>query len=100
MYYYWLDVTKGIGIILVILAHCIFQCNWLIDYSHMPLCYIIAGITYNPNALYNFIISKTNRIFVPYCFFAVISAIISYFPHGFGGVLTDLYGFFKTFLSL
>lgn len=81
----WLDISKGIGIIMVILAHCIFPFVQIIDYFHMPLFFILSGITYKDKNAGLFLISKINRIFIPYIFFALTSALISLIPHSFGG---------------
>lgn len=70
---------------MVILGHCIFPFIQLIDYFHMPLLFLLAGLTYSTKSNHDFILSKINRIFVPYVFFAIISAIISYIPHELGG---------------
>ena len=84
-FYQWIDVGKGIGIILVVLGHCIFPFVQLIDYFHMPLFFLLAGLTFSPKSNHDFILSKINRIMVPYVFFAIISAILSFIPHAFGG---------------
>lgn len=84
-YYSWIDVAKGIGILLVILGHCIFPFVQLINYFHMPLFFILAGITFRLKSHHSFLLSKVNRIMIPYIFFAIVSALISFIPHGFGG---------------
>lgn len=83
---YWLDIAKGIGIILVILAHSIFPFVQQIDYFHMPLFFILAGFTFKAKQVKDFLLSKVNRIFVPYIFWAILSGLISLIPHGYGGV--------------
>lgn len=83
---HWLDVSKGIGIILVILGHCIFPWNQGIDYFHMPLFFLIAGITYKDKGIKDFLISKINRILIPYIFFSIISSLLSFIPHYYGGL--------------
>jgi fucose 4-O-acetylase-like acetyltransferase len=68
----WIDITKGIGIILVILGHNNFDQSFLtiIHTFNMPLFFFISGYLYhyrkykqNPN---NFIYQKFKRLVVPY----------------------------------
>jgi fucose 4-O-acetylase-like acetyltransferase len=68
----WIDVTKGIGILLVILGHNNFDQSFLtiIHTFNMPLFFFISGYLYhyrkykqNPN---NFIYQKFKRLVVPY----------------------------------
>ena len=44
----FLDLAKGLGILLVILGHGMFPNHFLIDSFHMPLFFILAGITFTP----------------------------------------------------
>ena len=84
-HYHWIDISKGIGIILVILAHSIFPFIQQIDYFHMSLFFIVAGVTYKYKAPIDFTVAKINRIFIPYIFWSVLSGIIGLLPHGYGG---------------
>ncbi|AKB73990.1 O-acetyl transferase [Methanosarcina lacustris Z-7289] len=68
----WIDVTKGIGILLVILGHNDFDQSFLtvIHTFNMPLFFYISGYLFhykkyklNPN---NFIFQKFKRLVVPY----------------------------------
>ena len=46
----WIDMAKGIGIILVIMGHISFRPEslnvWLCSF-HMPLFFFLSGLTYN-----------------------------------------------------
>lgn len=42
----YIDLAKGVGIILVILGHGMFPCHFAIDAFHMPLFFVLAGITF------------------------------------------------------
>lgn len=44
----FLDLAKGLGILMVILGHGMFPNHFLIDSFHMPLFFILAGITFTP----------------------------------------------------
>lgn len=85
VHYAWIDTAKGIGIILVIMGHCMFPCHALIDMFHMPLFFILAGITFSMKPFDHFIISKINRIMVPYVFWVLISSILNLLPHNYSG---------------
>lgn len=78
-YFRYVDIAKGIGICLVILGHGLFPYHYAIDSFHMPLFFIIAGCTFYPKSIdLVFIGKKIDRIFVPYLFFSIISAAISF----------------------
>lgn len=85
IYCHWIDIAKGIGIILVILGHCIFPCHTIIDIFHMPLFFLLAGITFHNKQANEFVIGKINRIFVPYIFWAIISSALNFIPHNYDG---------------
>lgn len=73
----YLDFSKGLGIILVIIGHSLFPLHQIIDVFHMPLFFFIAGITLkNVDEEKIFLLKKINRIFIPYIFFSICSAII------------------------
>lgn len=77
-HYDYLDLAKGIGIILVVLGHGMFPCHFAIDVFHMPLFFFLAGITFKAptvKSLGTFILKKINRIFIPFIFFSLISAL-------------------------
>ena len=93
---HWLDVTKGIGILLVIIGHCVFVCHPFIDVFHMPLFFLLAGITLKDKPWDVFIISKINRIAVPYIFWMMISAGMSLVPHNYTGPFNASLWFLQT----
>ena len=71
----WIDIAKGIGIILVVIGH-ISQIEVLNDiiYSfHMPLFFIISGYLYKRKE--NFTKGKFKKILIPYLAFSIISFI-------------------------
>lgn len=74
----YLDLSKGIGILLVIIGHGILS-NFGINVFHMPLFFFLTGLTFTPPNLTtvdNFTIKKINRIVIPWIFFSLISALI------------------------
>lgn len=71
----YIDIAKGIGIILVVIGH-LHGINHIIhDFFylfHMPLFFIISGYLYNHNniiPLKTFIKHKIKRLIIPFLFF-------------------------------
>lgn len=83
----YLDIAKGIGILLVVIGHVYvfnkqivdrFFVIWLYSF-HMPLFFIISGmlIAYkNEKDILKFIIKRIKGILIPYAFFSVLSIIV------------------------
>lgn len=70
----FLDIAKGIGILLVVYGHVYSPIREYIFSFHMPLFVFISGLFFKEGIdVKNFLISKANRILVPYFFFALIS---------------------------
>lgn len=73
-----IDVAKGIGIFLVVLAHTIkneFVHN-VIYMFHMPLFFLLAGMTLKyslKNDTKDFLIKKIKKVIVPYLFFCIVT---------------------------
>jgi len=72
----YLDFAKGIGILLVIAGHSLFPLHFAIDIFHMPLFFLLAGITFHiPTNRSEFLLKKIDRIFIPWGFFSIVSAL-------------------------
>lgn len=75
----YLDVLRGVGIVLVVLAH-ILNDNWLgtvIYYFHMPFFFFISGMSmyysYKEDLKFkDYLIKKTKSIIIPYIIFSII----------------------------
>lgn len=69
----WIDIAKGIGIILVVIGHIsqIKVLNNAIYSFHMPLFFILSGYLYKRKE--KFTKSKLKKILIPYLVFASIS---------------------------
>lgn len=75
----WIDIAKGIGIILVVIGHIsqIKVLNEIIYSFHMPLFFMISGFLHkNKN---DFIKHKVRTIIFPYIFFSIITFIYWFF---------------------
>ena len=90
----YLDYAKGIGILLVILAH-IYAWNpdinreivvvWIYSF-HMPLFFIVSGMLIkfkNYDKPKEFIISKVKHILFPYILFSLMNALLKIVLYGF-----------------
>ena len=80
----YLDLAKGFGICLVVLGHSRFPLHFAIDVFHMPLFFVLAGMTFTQPAVQSFslfLIKKIDRILVPWVFFSILSAVVAYVIH-------------------
>ena len=79
----WVDVLKGIGIILVVVGHTRMPFNSFIFSFHMPLFFIVAGWLFNytrySQDFYTFVKKKFNRLIMPY----LVSSLIIFYPFWF-----------------
>lgn len=91
-----LDLAKGIGIILVVIGHCLNTKSipGIIIYSfHMPLFFVISGLLFNINKNGHFIpflFKKTRTLIVPAFFFTCIAIVVDYFFYGTTEMLHNL----------
>jgi acyltransferase len=77
----WIDIAKGIGIILVVYGHALSaQSLRFIIYSfHMPLFFFLSGLvfTYRPEErVWHFIKKNAKNILIPYVVFAFLSFLL------------------------
>lgn len=76
----WIDIAKGIGILLVILGHSVkFGGTFhnLIFSFHMPLFFVLSGITYRQKDNKTFICKKFKTLIIPYVVFCIIGFALS-----------------------
>lgn len=76
----WVDVAKGLGIILVVLGHGLLphSLHLLIDGFHMPLFFILSGFTFCvASSPLLFIRKKISRILVPYLLWYMLSVVLN-----------------------
>lgn len=75
-----LDITKAIGIILMVMGHLHFSEDVFDKYIyafHMPLFFIVSGILFNQDkTLKNTIISRAKALLVPYVVFGGVYSVI------------------------
>lgn len=91
----WLDTAKGIGIILVIIGHSMFPMHTLIDSFHMPLFFVLSGLTFSAKSTFrSFVVKKTKRILLPFAFWSILSYLLGIY----NGPLWFLYTLFCALL--
>jgi fucose 4-O-acetylase-like acetyltransferase len=96
----WIDISKGIAIILVLLGHSIPSSDptWQIVYSfHMPLFFFLAGYTFRPKEMKGVLKSSALRLLVPYCIcFLILSFSALLYEQGLNAewVITHIESFF------
>jgi fucose 4-O-acetylase-like acetyltransferase len=84
---HWIDSLKGIGIILVVLAHCNLSTHYILSGEFniyicsfvMPLFFFISGFLFDfgkyAESTINFVKGRFKSIIVPYFFFAILTCI-------------------------
>jgi acyltransferase len=80
----WIDVAKGIGILLVVLGHSGFSLNirWWIWSFHMPLFLLLSGLVFSINKYpdFSFLFEKRNiSLLRPYFLFTLIVLLLLFF---------------------
>lgn len=95
----WLDVAKGIGILLVIFGH-IFNyggeiSKWIFSF-HMPLFFFCSGYLYRRNDSFkNYLVKKLKAYLIPFFVFSILGTLFTLLFYGnsitLEGLLKDLY---------
>ena len=82
----WIDIVKGIGIVLVTLGHtdarhlCGDYVGWWINAFHMPLFFVMAGLCFDVNLYPDFgryVLRKVKALGWPYFALAAFMALLS-----------------------
>lgn len=78
----WIDSAKGFGILLVVYAHLFEFGTSLIYLFHMPLFFILSGITFREESLTDCLIKKGRSLLLPllyllFCLFHYAFSIYS-----------------------
>ena len=73
----WVDVAKGIGILLVVHGHSRGPGFLLPNFFHMPMFFLISGLLYKSDgSLKEYIVKKRNSLYIPYIFWNLLGAVI------------------------
>ena len=84
----WMDLAKGIGIVMVVWAHSAGPGSSYIEQFHMPLFFMLSGILYKEKEIKKFIRGKVISLYIPFVVLNVLFDIIQFFkfnyPHTYG----------------
>ena len=77
---YWIDSAKGIGVILIVIGHLLYDSSHellikLIYSFHVPLFFIVSGFVYciNDVSKKQFVIKKLRRLIIPFICFSLVA---------------------------
>lgn len=76
----WVDIAKGIGIILVVLGHCVPYGGTtfnLIFTFHMPLFFILSGYCYVQRGIRTTFDKKLKSLLVPFAKYFLLGLVIT-----------------------
>ncbi len=73
----WIDITKGIAIILVVLGHSLIglKINDFIFSFHMPIFFIASGLLFKKRSVKETIQKNAKRLLIPYAITSVVAVI-------------------------
>lgn len=75
----YLDIAKGVGIILVVWAHASGPGSRYINLFHMPMFFFISGLLFNErNSCEQFILNKIKSLYIPFLTWNLIFYLIEY----------------------
>lgn len=77
----WIDVVKGIGILLVVGSHVYLPSTFAhyVFWFHMPLFFFISGFLYKkPHSYFPFLVRKIQHLIIPYVAFLLLLAVPKY----------------------
>lgn len=76
----WIDISKAIGIILVMLGHCYLDSCFVFWFTsfHMALFFLLSGYTFSTSGNYfSFLKKKVKTLLIPYFFFVLLTMLIN-----------------------
>lgn len=73
----WIDVAKGLGIILVVIGHVNLPLlkDWVYRF-HMPMFFMLSGMVYRPAADMSFVAKRIRSLLIPYASFLALLIVI------------------------
>jgi acyltransferase len=90
----WVDIARGLGILLVVLGHCsVSKTLAIIIYAfHMPFFFLISGTLYsNRKPFPSFFLDKARRLLLPYFVFSITSFVYWQLGHPGGNEWVSLF---------
>lgn len=93
----WVDIAKGIGIILVLWGHGMSSFYDEIYRFHMPLFFLLSGYLYNSKCgLKDFCMKKMYSLYVPFVVWNILGVILEALLIGNGSIIKRVMGVFLT----
>jgi fucose 4-O-acetylase-like acetyltransferase len=73
----WIDVAKGLGIILVVIGHVRLPAldDWVYRF-HMPMFFMLSGMVYRPAPAWEFTAKRIRSLLIPYASFIVLVTLV------------------------
>lgn len=82
----WLDIAKGLGVLLVVIGHLWYECifpviNQIIYSFHMPMFFILSGFVFKKGSsnFISFVLAKSKRLLLPTFVFFVLGVVGLFF---------------------
>jgi len=73
----YIDIAKGIGIALVVLAHSKFPLNHFVTMFYLPMFFFISGCFYSPKSDFrNFLLKKTKQLYLKFVYIGIILLLL------------------------
>ena len=90
-----IDITKAIGILLMILGHCAgipgILRNFIFSF-HMPLFFILSGYFYKPKEIKDIVSSNNKHLLKPYLITALVCIVLNFTAGGIDKALAKVVG--------
>lgn len=99
----WIDIAKGIGIIFVVLGHCVVKTDYIHKFIfsfHMPLFFVLSGYCFHVEkykSVKEVLQKRARALLLPYCKFVLVGLCVTFLIPEWRealtvrGLLTDLY---------
>lgn len=103
-----IDIAKGIGILFVILGHCVGGGGihrWIYSF-HMALFFFLSGMVFKKTTIRNLISKKSKSLLIPFfgfCIFGLVTTMLAPFWRGdlsWNGFLKDVYTMYPESIHL
>lgn len=98
----WIDILKGLGILMVILGHHLQLNKYLANMIwsvHMPLFFIIAGVTFKSKEPKKALKHNINNLLIPYVWGGVLLCLADIISRGINGELNGIGDIFLNYIG-
>lgn len=99
----YLDIAKGIGIILVVVGHCLnsisFPGRWIWSF-HMPFFFFVSGVFFKEIVFTEYLKRKVDQLIIPFLFFGLLILLLRTTFYNLNNWFEVFFGNIKGFLVL